>query len=219
MFFFISGFLFFLRKDTYVNKLKSRLKTLLVPYLFWCFVGFLIPFVIQRILGLEHLYAANELKLLKDFVATDYIRMFWDLRDGAPILSTLWFLRNLIVMVALTPIIAFLIKKLRVAFPCLLFAVYFFLPWGVPGFSTSGFCWFAMGTYFSCLGVNCWKSIENINTKLLFAIWCLMTALVITMYTAGFHYKEMMSAYRIIHFVMIYNLIARISEKEKCEAC
>ena len=215
MFFFVSGFLFFLREDSYANKFKSRFKTLLIPYLFWCLAGFLIPFVIQRILGLEHLYAANKLKLLKDFVAADYIRMFWDLRDGAPILSTLWFLRNLIVMVALTPMIAFLIKKLRVAFPFLLLVVYFFLPWGVPGFSTSGFCWFSMGAYFSLGGVNCWKSIENTNTKLLLAIWLLMTALAITAYAADFHYEDIMPAYRIVHFITIYHLIARISEKRE----
>ncbi len=217
MFFFVSGFLFFLRKDSYVNKFKSRFKTLFIPYLFWCFVGFLIPFVIQRMLGMEHLYIANKMKLIKDFAATDYIRMFWDLRDGSPILSTLWFLRNLIVLVIFTPIIAFLIKKFRIVFPLLLLMVYFFLQWDVPGFNTSGFCWFSIGAYFSLNGINCWQSIEKMNTKLLFAIWCLMTAFVITAYVIDFHYENVMLAYRIIHFMIIYHLIARISEKREMQ--
>jgi len=152
MFFFVSGFLFFLRKNTYRSKFKSRFKTLVIPYFFWCFIGFLIPFVIQRVFGLEHFYSGNKLKLLKDFTGTDYFRMFWDLREGAPILSTLWFLRNLIVAVALTPMIALFIRYLRGLFPVLLLLIYFFLPWSVPGFSTQGFCWFAMGAYFSTGG-------------------------------------------------------------------
>lgn len=42
LFFFISGYLFFFRTtfsvDVYKKKLKSRIKTLLIPYLFWNFV-------------------------------------------------------------------------------------------------------------------------------------------------------------------------------------
>lgn len=34
MFFFISGFLFFLRKNTYKSKFRSRFKTLVIPYIF-----------------------------------------------------------------------------------------------------------------------------------------------------------------------------------------
>ena len=152
MFYFVSGFLFFLHKAPYKDKFKSRIRTLVVPYLFWCLVGFLIPFVFQRLCGLERLYSGTSLKLLKDFSATDYIRMFWDIRDGAPILSTLWFLRNLIVVVALTPVIAWLAKHLRLMFPVILLIIYFFFPCSVPGFSTNGFCWFAMGAYFSVGG-------------------------------------------------------------------
>lgn len=149
MFFFVSGFLFFLRKDTYANKFKSRFKTLFVPYVIWCLIGFLIPFVIQRILGLEHLYSGKELKLIKDFAPMDYARMFWNLRNGNPILSTLWFLRDLIVFVALTPAIALLVRYLKFLFPVFILAAYFFIQYSVAGFNVNSFCWFALGAYFS----------------------------------------------------------------------
>ena len=46
LFFFISGFLFFYKPDftrgVYIDKLRKRVKTLLVPYLIWNFVGFII---------------------------------------------------------------------------------------------------------------------------------------------------------------------------------
>lgn len=51
MFFIISGFLFFrsgiFNKGTYMAKLRSRVKTLLIPYLLWNLIGFLY-FVIKH---------------------------------------------------------------------------------------------------------------------------------------------------------------------------
>lgn len=211
MFYFVSGFLFFLHKASYSDKFKSRIRTLVVPYLFWCFVGFLIPFVIQRLLGLERLYSGTSLKLLKDFSAPDYIRMFWDIRDGDPILSTLWFLRNLIVLVAFTPVIAWLAKHLRFMFPAMLLVTYFFFPWSVPGFSTNGFCWFAMGAYFSVGGVNCWKSIENANTRVISLLWSVLLVAVVTAYSIKWHYEEVMLLFRIVHFVMVYKVVVWLS--------
>lgn len=213
MFYFISGFLFFLNKNTFTNKFKSRFRTLVVPYLFWCVVGFLIPFVIQRILGLEYLYSGNQLKLLKDFTGVDYLRMFWNLREGAPILSTLWFLRDLIVYVALTPIIAVLCKYMRWCFPVALLIVYFSLDWSLPGFSTRGFCWFAMGAFFSLKRINVWEKIEKINTKVILVLWGLFTILAVISYLGGFCYNEYMKGYRIVHFVTIYHVLALLSAK------
>lgn len=84
MFFLVSGFLFFLKPSRITDKWRKRIKTLLVPYILWCLVGFLIPFVLQEVLGLAHLFYGNSLKKIADFETADYIRMFWDIRNGAP---------------------------------------------------------------------------------------------------------------------------------------
>ena len=214
MFFFVSGFLFFLRKDTYANKFKSRFKTLFVPYVIWCLIGFLIPFVIQRILGLEHLYSGKELKLIKDFAPMDYARMFWDLRNGNPILSTLWFLRDLIVFVALTPAIALLVRYLKSLFLVFILAAYFFIQYSVAGFNVNSFCWFALGAYFSLGGVNCWESIEYINLRHLLTVWIVMTSIAVWTFAADFHHQVFMLFYRIIHFMTIYRLIAYLTKSQ-----
>lgn len=93
LFFFISGYLFFLKKDTYQNKWKKRFKSLVIPYIIWCIIGFLIPFVFQQVLGLGYLFKGGDghLKLIAEFEAWDYLKMFWNIRDGLPILSTLGF--------------------------------------------------------------------------------------------------------------------------------
>lgn len=92
MFFLVSGFLFFLKPGRIVDKWKKRGKTLLIPYILWCMVGFIIPFILQEALGLVHLFSGNSLKKIADFETSDYIKMFWNIRNGAPILSTMWFL-------------------------------------------------------------------------------------------------------------------------------
>lgn len=149
MFFFISGFLFFLKKDIYMNKWKKRFKSLVIPYFIWCIVGFLIPFVFQQILGLEHLFkgGAGHLKLIADFDSWDYLRMFWNIRDGAPILSTLWFLRNLIIMVALTPVFHFLAVRLKWVFPILLLVNYLGMNWGLLCLSSADIFFFGTGCF------------------------------------------------------------------------
>lgn len=153
MFFFISGFLFFLKKDTYLNKWRKRFKSLVIPYIVWCFIGFLIPFIFQQVLGLGYLFKGGEghLKPIADFECRDYLRMFWNIRDGAPILSTLWFLRNLILLVALTPVFHFFATKLKWGFPVLLTVNFLVTDWGVLCLSSCDIFFFGMGC---CLAIN-----------------------------------------------------------------
>ena len=169
LFFFISGFLFFLKEDTYLNKWKKRFKSLVIPYIVWCFVGFLIPFVFQEVLGLAHLFkgGAGHLKPIADFEGWDYIRMFWNIRDGCPILSTLWFLRNLIVLVLLAPIFSILIKYLKWGGSVLLTLNYLFFHVGFLCLNASNFFFFGMGCYLALStlgGGECFGSDEVEDT-------------------------------------------------------
>lgn len=77
MFFFISGFLFFLKKDTYTSKWKKRFHSLVIPYIIWCAIGFLIPFFFQQIMGLGHLFKGGEghLKPISEFEGWDYLKI------------------------------------------------------------------------------------------------------------------------------------------------
>lgn len=149
LFFFISGYLFFLKKDTYMNKWKKRFKSLVIPYIIWCVIGFMIPFVFQQVLGLGHLFKGGEghLKPIAEFETWDYLKMFWNIRDGAPILSTLWFLRNLILLVALTPVFHFLATRLKWVFPILLTANYLVFNQNLLCMSSSDIFFFGMGNW------------------------------------------------------------------------
>ena len=76
LFFFISGFLFFYNsdftKETYLAKLKKRIKTLLVPYLIWNFVGFVLLLIyvhpkVLRFFPLLNNYRVDIVSFLSSF--------------------------------------------------------------------------------------------------------------------------------------------------------
>lgn len=120
-FFFISGFLFYISKKTYQEKISSRVHTLLFPYLLWntlflaLYIGLYLIGHPQDILG----------RSIGDYGLVDYIRVYIDrgeYSDGnnGPILCTYWYVRNLFILCLLSPIWYYLNKYLNALFVMLL---------------------------------------------------------------------------------------------------
>lgn len=211
MFFFISGFLFFLKKDTYTNKWKKRVKSLFVPYIIWCLIGFAIPFFFQEVLGLAHLFKGGEghLKPIADFTGWDYLRMFYDIRDGAPINSVLWFLRNLIVMVAFAPIFHFLATRIKWLFPVILAINYFITGYGILCLSASNLFFFGMGCYLSIHyngGGISW--IENFSIKWLAPVWLLLLLISLAAYRYEFYSDKFSNIFILMDCIIMYKLMS-----------
>ena len=165
LFFFISGFLFFYKIDfskaIYIKKLKSRSRTLLIPYLIWNFIGFLI-----LLTQMEPRFFSL-FPLLKDYRIdlTEFLSYFW-IRDlpmdppterAVPIDGPLWFVRDLIILVLVSPLIYWLIKKLKYWLVVLLGIVWFFhlgKHIGLPGLCHQSIFFFPLGAYFSINKIN-----------------------------------------------------------------
>ena len=102
LFFFISGFLFFYRTDfsmkAYGQKLKKRVRTLLVPYVFWNAAALLAFVTIQ--IFMPSLTSGNNKPIL-DYGLPDYLDLFW----GHPISYQFWFIRDLMVVVLVSPLV------------------------------------------------------------------------------------------------------------------
>ena len=117
-FFFISGLLLFYSKKTYGQKLKSRVKTLLIPYLF--FNGLLLcVYLCLMFMGKPAVILGKD---LTDYSLIDYLRVFWDRGDwnqgnGAPLLCPFWYIRNLMALVVLSPALYYIIKYTKLLFP------------------------------------------------------------------------------------------------------
>ena len=114
-FFFFSGFLFFSNLDSWniqvwVDKIKKRFFSLFVPYIIWNVIALLAVF------GYGWLRARfNPDVATSSFIGTlnanGWLDMFWSSNFGCPIDYPLWFIRDLIVFVLLTPLIHFIVKR------------------------------------------------------------------------------------------------------------
>ena len=107
LFFFISGFLFFKKVENfgwveYKNKIKNRVKRLLVPYLLWNIIVIVLKYIFYKI-GLEK----------ADYLFEDGLRWVYHI-IWRPINIQLWFVRDLFLVVLMSPIVYFLIKRLKV---------------------------------------------------------------------------------------------------------
>ena len=113
LFFVISSFLLF-RNYTfswscYKQKMKARLKTLLIPYLVWNLAFLLFKLAIQLTpFFLSAIGGSSE--RLWNYDLLDYANAFvgW---QGFPIAYQFWFIRDLILMVTISPVFWILTKK------------------------------------------------------------------------------------------------------------
>ncbi|MDR1004717.1 MAG: acyltransferase [Prevotellaceae bacterium] len=151
LFFFISGFLFFYHSDfsfkIYGQKLKKRIRTLFIPYIFWNIVVFLLIFLTQLFLSSM---TSGRQKLISDYDWQDWLNLFWDHGTGMPICYQFWFIRDLIIVILFTPILHVYIKYCKVFGVLALGVLYLFSLWfAVPGFSITAFFFFSFGAWFS----------------------------------------------------------------------
>jgi len=107
MFFIISGY-FFVRAihrphDGFANQFTKRLRTIAVPYLAWSILGLLLYAIMQWPQATRGLFPNNPVWGLR---AVDVLRKI--LLD--PIPYQLWFLRDLMVLFALSPLFLILIR-------------------------------------------------------------------------------------------------------------
>ena len=151
IFFFIAaGFMFFrngtsLPFHVYRRKLRSRVSTLLIPYLCWNLLGMLGWIVKRRawqdITDFSSLQSTL-MELLSGFVEVD--------GEVTPFDFPLWFLRNLIVVILFTPMVGYLLRHCKGFTPLILLAISL-----IPGANwlriPETLCYFSVGAAWSSL--------------------------------------------------------------------
>ena len=164
-FFIISGYLFFRGTtewncEVYTSKLRSRVKTLLIPYLIW------------NLIYLIYIKSSsNPFDYVAPFVSNmsvgDYFASFWNLIIGEtgmtnwlgqptpnhyPINFPLWYVRDLMVLVVLSPLIRLFVKHTRKWGLLMLALCYVSSIWpNYTGIQINGVLFFSVGAY---LGVH-----------------------------------------------------------------
>lgn len=161
-FFFISGYLFFIGKNvfnfnTYTNKLKKKVATLIIPYIIWNLIAIVFIYFYQYI----------KKESIEPWSLTE---IFWAHGEGiqttsilnykypviiSPAAGVLWFMRDLIIMMICSIIIYPIIKHLKWwIFPILLLINFLKLGIPIPGFSLTAITFFYSGAFFSINNIN-----------------------------------------------------------------
>lgn len=156
LFFMVSGFLFFLKAPEdlfclkwFLNKWKSRIKSLLIPYLIANSI------FIVFIEGFNFFIGGGTFDLLKIFSG------FWEYDNGLPADPPLWFVRDLIMAVLLSPLFFIIIKKSSWLLPVLIGVL-----WMVDFSEDSFVLWKPKAYFFFSLGA--WLAIKQIDWVALF---------------------------------------------------
>lgn len=94
-------------------KIQKRIRTLLVPYIIGCLFFVLFGVMIAVTLGISKYVNGSVMPLFSEPFYQIICSIFYDSGSGTPCAFQLWFLRDLILIVATSPIWYFLLKHLR----------------------------------------------------------------------------------------------------------
>ena len=198
MFFAISGFLFFFTyentKQCYVRKLKSRVRSLLIPYIIWAVISGLFLTCISQIPFFSDLPFVME----KGYGWTQFYMYLIN-----PAAFPLWYIQQLMIFVIISPALYFLIKKTR---GIILIALA--VPWIMDlsfVINFSGLFAFSIGAALAIFGKSreFTRSDNRIQTMIYAVIWILLSLL--NTYIAAFADKSFI-------FDIIMTVLFKINE-------
>lgn len=223
LFFLISGFLFFYKVDwgkaVFGRKLKSRWHTLFGPYLFWNALALLFSFVVT-LPFCKALYPGA--------VAQGFQLSFWECVQGfwvdprvkvggfpGPFAYQFWFIRDLMVMVVLTPLIRVFLLKMQWIGILILGLLWYGIEnqTYIPGLGTSAIFFFSCGVYFSLHRFNL---VERFRKVFLFSMILFPIVACFDLFTTGQTWNLWIHRLDILLGILfVFNLSAWLIERGK----
>jgi len=147
--FLMSGYLFFngfeSSLECYWKKIKSRTRSLLVPFLFWN-VATLLFFWFAQTWSVTSGYFSGQRVAVAEYGGMDYLDAILGI-DRRPISYQFWFIRDLMLLVLLTPIIHQLNKRIPLPFLLCLFSIWFFVWVDFEMPAPPGLLFYSLGCY------------------------------------------------------------------------
>lgn len=190
IFFAISGYLLFINLKNgfvreFLSKYRKRIYTLVLPYLLWSIYGIIFILILQVIAQPKH-------ALMKDLIINYSFTHLLSTILLEPIPYQLWFIRDLIVLVLISPIIYWSIKYLKY-FIVLIFFITWLFKFDYIVFSNEGILFFTIGAFLNIKGINL-QNLKLKNQYLLFCIsWIMLIIFKIVLIYFGFENKYLIT--------------------------
>ena len=191
LFYIISGFLFFRNysQNMFQKKMKTRVKSLLIPYIVWN----LVPWLLLLTVGL--LPIAKSIGIHTDISLKSLYECFVLCKY-----SVLWYIRNLIIFVVLTPLIYQLMSKKKYGVCAIGLAVAFNFLWlAFVGNKTAILYWlpfYLTGSWLGCNNRDWFVERANRKTRIISTIglfgcmiWAMFPQYVLFNYVGEYAYR------------------------------
>lgn len=234
-FFLISGYLFYKnfkewQWDKYKSKIKKRFHSLLIPYILWNLLFFSLFILYHAIIYIKN---GESLNPVFNIICEKSWHIFYDckewgttktdwsgnyLRMTGPYDLPLWFLRDLIVVTFISPLIFFLLRKLKFIFLLLLFVAYISRIWTqIPGLQISAVFFYSIGVYFAIFRINMIHLIHKAKNYILPVCLILLIALLIYFGGRDYYFQNLYPFFIISGVLSViyiaYTLVVRFKIK------
>ncbi|MBF0451597.1 MAG: acyltransferase [Candidatus Magnetomorum sp.] len=172
LFFLMSGYFFFLdfswSIENFKNKINDRIKTLLVPFLFWNILTLSILALAQTIPATQVFFSGKNAPIAT-FGGYDYLNAIFGM-DGYPISYQFWFIRDLMIMVLVSPALYLGIKKMPKIVFLVIFILWFFNCWKFYIPAKLAVVFFFAGAYFAMMNISLF-ALDRFCVVILFFYW------------------------------------------------
>lgn len=171
IFFSISGFLYFLNYKQNIDdikiKFKKRTHTLLIPYLAWSLFGFMVIFVLRTLPYTSRYFKVESAYTISESLYTIFVN---------PVPYQLWFVRDLIVLVVISPLIYVLISSIK-HYAILILLMGWVLNSSLLFVSIEGLLFFSVGGYMALFVNNFHYSLPDKGAIFFFTFWIAVVGL------------------------------------------
>ncbi|HBG18662.1 MAG TPA: hypothetical protein DDY32_05145 [Desulfobulbaceae bacterium] len=149
LFFLISGYLFISgtrwSMQVYGRKLAARVRTLLVPFLFWTVLGVAIRYLGQSIPAIKDYFVGSG-PLVADYSPFTLVNAVLGL-TSMPEAYHFWFIRDLMLLMILSPLLIFILERLALPFLAAVFLAWIMVEWPLAVPDAVGVLFFSAGCY------------------------------------------------------------------------
>ncbi|MCL1943606.1 MAG: acyltransferase [Candidatus Azobacteroides sp.] len=236
-FFMFSGYLFFnnnkMKKwnmTIYFAKVKTRLQTLVVPYILFNLSAIILS-ALPKILKADGSIYPFLSKLFEN-----WYRIFWNYTSWSagnsnmiglplqpnfgPFVLHLWFLRDLIIMVFISPIVYYMVKHTKIWGLIILGLFYYTKIWvEIPGYSArlflTAFFFFSIGAFFSINRKNIVVSLRKY--QIIWLIISLITMILNTYFYGTIHSKFFSPVFILSGVISAVNITSYFMEHGKLQ--
>lgn len=174
LFFMFAAYLQAIKADSYKVLLKKKFKSLFFTYFLWIgLYGFYSSVAKIIILKVAPSFIEHPDSTMFTWTITDWIHKIvgYGTGDGVPeFADQFWFVRDLFILVIVSPIIQFLLKNFKLGFFILVFITYI-LKINVYFVRTEALFFYVSGLYWGYYNFNLFKIIDEIKFSEVIIVW------------------------------------------------